>query len=58
MAGLSSECWGAGAMDEGENLGLLRICSGEFGAGLVRVSEPEQARLWEEVQDAVGSVLV
>lgn len=33
-------------MDEGEELGLLGICSGEPGAGLVRGFEPEDSRLW------------
>lgn len=51
MVRLSSECWGAGAMGE-EELGLLRICSGEPGAGLVRGFEAE------EMGGAVGSVLV
>lgn len=45
-------------MDDGEELGLLRICSRESGAGLVRGFEPEEARLGEEVQAAVGSALV
>lgn len=39
-------------MNEGEELGLLRIC-GESGAGLVRSFESG-----EEEQDAVGSALV
>lgn len=33
-------------MDEGEELGLLRICSEKSEAGLVRGFEPEEARLW------------